>query len=259
MEESVKTPSKNAANGVESTQGVGQDNGSKKRGKEGKRGGFLKGAAIIALGGFAAKAIGALYRIPLTNLIGGHGIGLYQMVYPVYCLLLTVSATGIPSSIAKLTAEKLGKGQSDKALFRTAMKLFLLIGGVGTLLMCAIAPFLSAAQGSSEVTAGYFTLAPSVLLVSAISVFRGYFQGRNQMLPTALSETVEQLVKVGFGLLFAYLFRENVARAVVFLLLAVSLSELTALFLMLFFYARAKKREVGIRLRRGRAFRRKAC
>jgi stage V sporulation protein B len=74
--------------------------------------------------------------------------------------------------------------------------------------------------------------------VSAISVFRGYFQGRNQMMPTALSEITEQAVKVGFGLLFAYLFRANVQRAVVFLLLAVSLSELSALFLMLFLFHR---------------------
>ena len=79
--------------------------------KNGKTG-FLKGAAWIALGGFIAKLIGAVYRIPLTNLIGGHGLGLYQLVYPVYCLLLTVSATGIPSSISKLTAEKIGKGVS---------------------------------------------------------------------------------------------------------------------------------------------------
>ena len=62
--------------------------------KSGKNG-FLKGAVIIAAGGFIAKLIGALYRIPLTNLIGGEGLGLYQMVYPLYCLLLTVSATGI--------------------------------------------------------------------------------------------------------------------------------------------------------------------
>ena len=68
-----------------------------------KKDGVLKGAAWIAAGGFIAKIIGALYRIPLTNLIGSEGIGLYQLVYPFYCLLLTVSATGIPSSIAKLT------------------------------------------------------------------------------------------------------------------------------------------------------------
>ena len=202
------------------------------------KGGFLKGAAIIAAGGLIAKLIGALYRIPLTNLIGGHGMGLYQMIYPVYCLLLTVSATGIPSSIAKLTAERVSKGQGDKPLFSTAMKLFVFIGLGGSLLMAIIAPFLAKAQGNTETVGGYYALAPSVLLVSAISVFRGWFQGKNDMLPTALSEVTEQVVKVAFGLLFAYLFRENIARAVVFLLLAVSISELAALCLMLLLFQR---------------------
>ena len=208
-----------------------------------KRGGFLKGAATIATGGFIAKLIGALYRIPLTNLIGGHGIGLYQMVYPTYCLLLTVSATGIPSSIAKLTAERIGKGQSSAPVFKTAMRLFLLIGFFGSVLMAVIAPFLSRAQGSPEITGGYYALAPAVLLVSAISVFRGWFQGKNDMLPTALSEVCEQLVKVAFGLIFAYLYRGNIVKAVVFLLLAVSISELFALFLIFTLYRRAKDGE----------------
>ncbi len=198
---------------------------------------LLKGAAWIALGGFVAKLIGALYRIPLTNIIGGRGIGLYQLVYPVYCLLLTLSATGIPSSIAKLTAERLGKGESDTPLFTKAMKLFLVVGLVGTLVMAAVAPFLSKAQGSEEVLFGYYALAPSVLLVSAISVLRGYFQGRSRMLPTALSEVVEQIAKVGFGLFFAYRFRDNIQKAVTFLLLAVSLSEAVALCLLLIIYA----------------------
>lgn len=200
--------------------------------------GFLKGAALIAAGGFIAKVIGALYRIPLTNLIGGRGLGLYQMVYPVYCLLLTVSATGIPSSIAKLTAERIGKGQGDKPLFVSAMKLFVIIGLCGSVVMAIIAPFLAEAQGAQEVLGGYYALAPSVLLVSAISVFRGWFQGKNDMLPTALSEVTEQVVKVAFGLLFAYLFRENVALAVTFLLFAVSLSELVALLLMWILFRR---------------------
>lgn len=205
--------------------------------------GFLKSAAWIALGGFVAKLIGALYRIPLTNLIGGRGLGLYQLVYPVYCLLLTISATGIPSSIAKLTAEKLGKGESDRQLFKTAMGLFLLIGGVGTLIMALTAPLLAKAQGSGEVLYGYYALAPSVFLVSAISVFRGWFQGRNKMFPTATSEIIEQLVKVGLGLLFAYLYKENIAKAVVYLLLAVSVSELAALLWMTALYKRADKCE----------------
>ena len=204
--------------------------------------GFLKGALWIAIGGFTAKVVGALYRIPLTNLIGGRGLGLYQLVYPVYCLLLTVSATGIPSSIAKLTAERIEKDEG-KSVFKTAMKLFLWIGAFGAGLMALCAPILAKAQGSREVLGGYFALAPSVFLVSAISVFRGWFQGKNNMFPTATSEVVEQVVKVAFGLFFAYIFRDNVARAVVFLLLSVSLSELVTVFLMLFFYRRENRKE----------------
>ena len=199
---------------------------------------FVKGAFWIAFGGFSAKAIGALYRIPLTNLIGGYGLGLYQMVYPLYCLLLTVSATGIPSSIAKLTAEQIALGKDDRAVLQKALKLFIRIGLIATLVMGLSAPLLSAAQGTKEVLGGYFMLAPSVLIVSVISVFRGWFQGKNNMFPTAASEIVEQLVKVGFGVLFAYLFRNNVERAVIFLLLAVTLSEIFALLLMIFFYKR---------------------
>lgn len=203
-----------------------------------KENGLLKGAAWIAAGGFIAKIIGAIYRIPLTNLIGGKGLGLYQMVYPVYCLLLTVSATGIPSSIAKLTAERIKKGESTRPLFLSAMKLFVLIGIGGTAIMAIVAPFLAKAQGSGEVIGGYYALAPSVLLVSAISVFRGWFQGKNDMMPTALSEIAEQVIKVAFGILFAYLFKDRINLAVTFLLLAVSLSELFTLFLMLALYRR---------------------
>lgn len=214
----------------------------KEKTKQGKSA-FIKGALWIALGGFVAKLIGALYRIPLTNLIGGHGIGLYQMVYPTYCILLTVSATGIPSSIAKLTAERLAEGKSARPLFATAMRLFLSIGLTGSLLMALSAPLITRAQGSREIIGGYYALAPAVFLTSAISVFRGYFQGKNNMRPTALSEITEQAVKVGFGLLFAYLYRGNIQKAVIFLLLAVSISELSALLLMCIIYTRGRKNE----------------
>lgn len=204
--------------------------------------GIVKGAAQIAAGGFLAKLIGALYRIPLTNLLGGEGIGLYQLVYPFYCLLLTVSATGIPSSIAKLVAEKRAKGESPSAVFSTAMRLFLLIGGASAMLMIFLSPFLSRAQGERGLVGGYIALSPSVLLVSAISVFRGYFQGEGEMFPTAFSEVLEQLVKVAVGLIAAWIFRENLFRAVTALLVAVSVSELAALAFLFFRFRKSKNK-----------------
>ena len=204
----------------------------KKKKQAGNRS-LIKGAATIAAGGLIAKLIGAVYRIPLTNLIGGEGIGLYQLIYPFYCLLLTVSATGIPSSIATLTARKYAVGESVRPLFKTCMRLFLAIGGAATLLMVALAPALARLQGDTGLVYGYFALAPSVLLVSAISVFRGYFQGKSVMLPTALSEIIEQAVKVGVGLAVAYLFRTDLYRAVTALLFAVTVSEAVALIFLL--------------------------
>ena len=199
---------------------------------------FLKGAITIAFGGFIAKLIGALYRIPLTNLIGGRGIGLYQMAYPFYCLLLTISATGIPSSIAAIQGAEESKGEHARRVLSPALRLFLTIGGVGTLLMLVLSKTLARLQGEPALKWGYLALAPSVFLTSGISVFRGWFQGKNNMFPTALSEIVEQVVKVGVGLLFAYLYRANVEKAVAMLLLAVSISELVAFLGMVALYKR---------------------
>ena len=197
--------------------------------KTSEKGKLLTGAATIAMGGLVAKLIGAFYRIPLTNLIGGEGIGLYQLVYPFYCILLTISATGIPSSIATLTARRAALNEPTFPLVKTCMRLFLSIGAVSTALMMLAAPLLARMQGETRLTSGYFALAPSVLLVSAISVFRGYFQGKNEMLPTAVSEIIEQSVKVGVGLLAAYFFRSDVYRAVTALLVSVTISEGVAL------------------------------
>ena len=194
-----------------------------------KKNGLVKGAATIAAGGLIAKLIGAAYRIPLTNLIGGEGIGLYQLVYPFYCLLLTVSATGIPSSIATLTAKKQAAGEDVGGLVKTCRRLFLGLGLAATVLMVAVAPYLARAQGEPKLFWGYLALSPSVFLVSGIAVYRGYFQGLNQMFPTACSEVIEQVVKVAVGLAVAWAYRADVYRVVVALLFAVTVSEVVAL------------------------------
>ena len=90
-----------------------------------KRTGYLKGALIISASGFISKILGALYRIPLLTFLGGSGMGIYQMVYPLYCILLTVSASGIPAGIARIIssgqcpfAERSAFGAAHKSGFR---------------------------------------------------------------------------------------------------------------------------------------------
>ena len=199
---------------------------------------FIKGAVWITVGGFVSKLIGALYRIPLTNLIGGYGIGLYQMIYPFYCLLLTLSATGIPSAVSALTASEFAKGSNARNTLSPAMKLFAFIGGIGTLLMLSLSRTLANAQGETALVGGYITLAPSVFLVSILAVFRGWLQGKGNMKPTAISEILEQIIKVCIGLLFAYLYRGNIQKSVTALLFAVTVSEFFAVCYMFIVYKR---------------------
>ena len=185
---------------------------------------FLKSVAVITVGGLAAKGIGALYRIPLMGLLGGYGMGLYQMAYPLFCVLLTFSSAGIPSAFSRIIARESARGREDGTTVKTALKLFALLGLAGTALMC-----LAALQGDGNLLPCYLLLAPSVFFVALIAVFRGYFQGKNDMIPTAASEIVEQIFKAAAGLFFAYRFRAEPGKAVAFTLLSVTISEICAL------------------------------
>lgn len=192
---------------------------------------FLAGAVIISLGGFISKALGAIYRIPLTNILQAEGMGIYQMVYPLYCILLTVSASGIPTGISRLISS--GKGAGAE---RQAFRLYGIIGVIGTLAMYVLAEPLAALQGEPSIALCCKLLSPSVFFVSVLSIVRGYFQGKGNMIPTATTEVLEQLIKVGFGIALAYFFRENLSLAVASTLLAVTISEILATAIALIWY-----------------------
>lgn len=189
---------------------------------------FFKNAAIVSLGGLLAKGIGALYRIPLANMLGGYGEGLYQMAYPLFCLMLTLSSAGIPTVVARAVAAEGASGRRGTTL-RAALKLFAALGAFATLLMCLLARPVARLQGDEGLLGCYLALAPAVLPVALLSVLRGYWQGRGEMTPTALSEIVEQLVKAGAGLALASRFAYDPVRAARAALFAVTLSELAAL------------------------------
>ena len=185
-----------------------------------KKQSYLKGAVIISVGGFLSKLLGAVYRIPLVAFLGGEGMGIYQMVYPLYCILLTVSASGIPTGIARLISSGGNSGAERKAFY-----LYGGIGLIGSLLMFVFSAPLAAAPGEAEVALCCRLLSPSVFFVAIISVVRGYFQGKGNMYPTAFTEVAEQAVKVGAGIALAGLFRGNIARATAAAVLAVTISE----------------------------------
>lgn len=207
---------------------------------------FLKNAAVVSLGGLAAKAIGVVYRIPLANMLGGYGAGLYQMVYPLFCLMLTFSSVGIPAVVARAVAAECAAGRSGQSVLRAALKLFALLGLGGAAMLGALALPVSTLQGERALAQCYLALAPAVLFVALIAVLRGYWQGRGVMSPTALSEVVEQGVKVGAGLLFAARFPHDPVSAARGALFAVTVSEAVALLFLLLF-PREKERFLRVR------------
>lgn len=170
---------------------------------------LAKGAVILSLAGLISKAIGALYRIPLFRMIGAEGMGLYQMAYPLYALLLTVSSAGIPVAISKIVAEKnLRRDQRGAQQTLCVGLIMMAVAGIVGSLLLFLSAEIFAEKVLKDVRAYYsiLAIAPAVFFVALMSVFRGYFQGFQLMLPTALSQIVEQTVRVAFLLIGAYLF-----------------------------------------------------
>lgn len=198
---------------------------------------YILGAIIISAGGFISKILGAVYRIPLTNVLGGEGMGIYQMVYPLYCILLTVSASGIPTGIARLIASGRGSG-AEKIAFR----IYGAVGVLGTILMFMLAEPLAALQGEPAVALCCKMLSPAVFFVSVLSIVRGYFQGKGNMFPTAITEVAEQVIKVALGIALSYTFKNNLPLAVASTLAAVTVSEVISTLGAYWYYLKNRPR-----------------
>ncbi len=195
----------------------------------------FRGAVALGMGAFISKLIGALYRVPLTNLLGGLGLGLYQMVFPIYAVLLDFSGGGLPSALSQIISK-----QTDEQRLKTAndylsssLSVFIRIGLIGTALMALLAGPVSAMQGDGRARLAYITLCPAIFLVAVSSCYRGYFQGLMNMRPTAVSQILEQIVKLVFGLSLTYMFKSTISLAVASATFAITLSELSS-FLYLF-------------------------
>lgn len=167
---------------------------------------FLKGAAILGIAGAIVKVLGAFYRIPLNNILGSEGIGYYQTAYPLYVLLLTISTAGFPVAIAKLVSEKsaLGNHKGAHKVFKVAFLGMLIAGFLTSLFVFINARNIVKGWGNEEAYYALIALVPALFFVPIMSAFRGYFQGRQTMAPTALSQIVEQLFRVVAGLMLTY-------------------------------------------------------
>jgi len=162
---------------------------------------FVGGAAILAAAGLIGKVIGMFYRVWLTDLISSEGMGLYGTPYSVYSFLLVVSSAGLPTAISKLTNERFVSGDraGAKWILKKTRRILMCTGLAATLLMALLSKPLATVMGDPAAAPGFVALAPSLFFVCLISSYRGYFQGAQNMTPTAVSQTIETVGKVVLG------------------------------------------------------------
>ena len=167
---------------------------------------FLGGTVILAVAVAVVKVIGALYKIPLGNILGTEGMTYFNSAYNIYSVLLAISTAGLPLAVSKLVAQAraLGQYRQSRKILRTSMWLFVLLGLMGTALMYFGAAPLAAAMNNSLAYWPIRALSVSVACVCVMSAFRGYTQGQGNMMPSAISQVIEAVFKLAAGLLLAW-------------------------------------------------------
>lgn len=169
---------------------------------------FLHGAMILTLAGLVVKIIGSVNRILLSRLLGGEGIGLYQMAYPVYLLLLAISSAGIPVAISIVVSRYLAKDDvgNVRRVFHLSLRLMSLLG-LGLALGLVLAAGWLVDSGIIKDGRAFYSLvalAPAVFFGTVLASFRGLFQGHQLMTPPAISQILEQFIRVVTMVVLAY-------------------------------------------------------
>lgn len=168
---------------------------------------FFGGMAILTVGIVVVKLIGMFYKIPLGNIIGDQGNADFQNAYNIYAVLLTISTAGLPVAVSKLISEAstLNNEAEVQRIFQVSLKFFFIMGGISFCIMFFFSNQLAFLMGDSLAAPSIRALAPAVVFISGVSAFRGYFQGRGFMTPTAVSQIIEALCKLLLGLFLAKL------------------------------------------------------
>ena len=163
---------------------------------------FLHGAVILTAATVIVKVVGALFKIPLGNIIGNVGMGYFNTAYALFNVVYSLAIAGLPIAVAKLVSEyeALGRHRDTRRVLRISRGLFLLTGVIGSVVMLAGARVYANAVNNSNAVFAVIALAPTIFFACVMSIYRGYYEGLKNMYPTAVSQIVEATVKTVAGL-----------------------------------------------------------
>ena len=164
--------------------------------------------SILAIAGVITKIIGAVYRIPLMNIVGDEGMGYYSVAFSIYTVALTLTSYSLPLAVSKLVSARIAVGQYRNAykVLKGAFAFAFLSGGLVALIIFFGAEFIASDIMSMDMSVyALRILAPCILVVALLGVLRGFFQGNGSMVPTAVSQILEQIVNAVASVAGAYL------------------------------------------------------
>ncbi len=167
---------------------------------------MLNGALILAVSTIVVKLIGALYKIPLTELFGGVGRGYFNSAYNIYTPIYAISMAGLPVAVSRLVSESMSLGRFGEVrqIYKVSTKLFLITGCIGTAVMFLLSyPYVHFVAGTGALPS-ILAIAPSIFFCCAMSSYRGYYEGLRNMTPTAVSQVIEALGKLILGIGLAW-------------------------------------------------------
>lgn len=200
------------------------------------------GTFILFFANMLSKLFGAFYRLPLSNILGAEGIGLYQMAFPIYSFLLTLITGGVSITLTRKIAT-LRASNNDEMIYKQYLlgkRTSLFFGIIFFIVLLVFAYPLTILQGNVKGVNGYFAISIGFIFACLLGSFRGYYQGHSNMFPTAISQVLEQTSKLVFGLFFAYMFLSYGKEMGVFgALLGISVSEIIS---FMYFFIINKKR-----------------
>ncbi len=172
--------------------------------KKKRRDGFMIQAAILAAAGFLSRIIGLLYAVPLYQIIGEEGNGYYATAYDIYFMILLISTYSIPTAVSKVISQRLAVEEYKNAnkLFKCSLIYVLVVGSFTAAITFIFAPSLVVDQSVLCLR----IMAPTIFFSGLLSVFRGYMQAHNTMVPTAVSQIIEQIMNAVVSVAAAYIF-----------------------------------------------------
>lgn len=213
---------------------------------------FMQGALILFISGIFVKIVGFTFQILVIRLIGTEAVGLYNMVFPLYITVLVITTAGLPLAISKMVAQQVALNNYKAAIkiFKICLLLLVLLGFTFTVVLIIVSPFIiENLYDDPRVIWCFYTMLPGILIVSICSAFRGFFQGLQEMFAPAITQCVEQIVRVSLALiLITKLQPYGIKMVAVGLSASMITGEIIGLILIYIFYLFKKnklKKELG--------------